>query len=133
MALTTDPKIIEKLFHDFFDVVFANGDLNIGFRKLNKKVEIVYRKPEMNFVLDCTIDEVCFIPDADDSHKPDVTIIMDWETAHKFWMGTLDTISALFDQRILIKGDAAALLDLRPLFKKTSDIYKQIALKHLDT
>ena len=132
MALTTNPEIIEKLFNDFFDIVFSSDDLNKGFRKLNKKVEIVYRKPEMKFILDCSIDEVCFIPNADDSLKPDVTIIMDWETAHKFWMGTLDIMSALIDQRIKIKGDAASLLDLKPLFKETSDIYKQIVPKHLD-
>ncbi len=133
MALINDPEIIEKLFNDFFDTVFANDDLNKGFRKLNKKIEIVYRKPDVKFLLDCSSDEVCFIPNADGTLKPDVSIIMDWETAHKFWMGSLDTLSALFDQRIKIKGDAAALLDLKPLFKETSKIYKQIVSKHLES
>lgn len=133
MALTSDPEIIQNLFKDFFDAVFANDNLNRGFRGLNKVIEIVYRKPEMSFVLECHTDEARFLPGMDGSHKSDITIMMDWATAHKFWMGDLDTISALFDQRIRIKGDAAALLDLKPLFKETSAIYKQVVSKHFDS
>ncbi len=133
MALTSNPEIIQKLFQDFFDAVFANDNLNKGFRGLDKVIEIVYMKPEMSFVLECRTDEARFLPGVDGTFKPDVTIIMDWETAHKFWMGDLDTISALFNQRIRIKGDAAALLDLKPLFKETSTIYKQVVAKHFDS
>jgi len=133
MPLTSDPEIIQNLFQDFFNAVFANDSLNKGFRSLDKVIEIAYRKPEMSFILECRTDEARFLPGTDGTYKPDVTIMMDWETAHKFWMGDLDTISALFDQRIRIKGDAAALLDLKPLFKETSAIYKQVVLKHFDS
>ncbi|MFH1514124.1 MAG: SCP2 sterol-binding domain-containing protein [bacterium] len=130
MVLTNDPAKIKNLFGDFFDDIIAVERLNNGFQNLDKVIGISYSNPEIKFLLECRKDKVKFIPDGDGTFKPDVTIIMNWETAHKFWMGELDTISALFDQRIKVKGDAASLLVLKPLFDETSEIYKRVFLKH---
>ena len=129
MTPTNDPARIEELFKKFFEDIFSHDHLKKGFLSLNKQIELSYRNPETNFLIECREDPPRFIPHVDGSLKPDITIMMDWETAHAFWMGNLDTISALFSQRIKVFGDAAALLDLKPLFKETSTIYKQTVSK----
>ena len=131
MPITRDTEVIGELFEDFFNNIFANDKLNNGFRKLDKVIEIVYRNPEMSFIINCRPGELSFDPDADGSCKPDVTIKMDWETAHQFWLGDLDILSAFFDQRIIVSGDAASLLDLKPLFKEASAIYKVVSSRHI--
>ena len=130
MTLTNDPAKIKKLFGDFFNDIIAVEHLNNGFQNLDKVIGISYTNPEIEFMFECRKGNVKFISEVDGSCKPDVTIYMNWETAHKFWMGELDTISALFDQRIKVKGDAASLLMLKPLFDETSEIYKSVFLKH---
>lgn len=128
MAPTNDPAKILNLFGEFFDDIIAVEHLNNGFQNLDKVIGISYSNPDIKFALECRKEKVKFVPDGD--YESDVTIIMNWETAHKFWMGELDIISALFEQRIKIKGDAASLLALKPLFDETSEIYKRVYLKH---
>jgi putative sterol carrier protein len=126
MALTRNTEVIQNVFKAFFEDVFTNERLKSGFENLNRIIEIVYNKPEMSFIIDCRKENVKFIPNTDGALKPDISIIMDWEIAHKFWMGNLDAVTALFTQQIRIKGDAAALLDLKPLFRETSEIYRKV-------
>ena len=126
MLLNNDPVKIRELFRLFFEDIFSHEHLKKGFANIDKVIEIVYRSPDMKFVIDCNKDSVRFLPDADGEYKPDVSIKMDWSTAHKFWMGDLDAITALFNQRITISGDAGALLDLKPMFRETSEIYKKV-------
>lgn len=126
MLLDNDPVKIRELFRLFFEDIFSHEHLKKGFGNIDKVIEIVYKSPDMKFVIDCNKGNVRFIPDADGEFKPDVTIKMDWSTAHNFWMGDLDPITALFSQRITVSGDAAALLDLKPLFRETSAIYKKV-------
>ena len=133
MPITKDTEKIEALFKAFFADIFSREHLQEGFSQLNKVIGINYRDPEMKFAIVCRADGARFIPNADGEYNPDVTITMDWETAHRFWMDDLDILSALLNQSITLKGDFVALYNLRPLFKETSDIYRKLASEHLDS
>jgi len=132
MPITKDVEKIEALFKAFFADVFSREHLQEGFAKLDKTIGINYRDPEIKFAIECRKDGARFIPNKDGEISPDVTITMDWETAHKFWMDDLDLLSALLSRTIILTGDFAALYNLRPLFKETSAIYQKLASEHLD-
>jgi putative sterol carrier protein len=132
MPITKDVEKIEALFKAFFNDIFSREHLQEGFAKLDKTIGITYRDPDMKFALVCRKNDAKFILNVDGEIQPDVTITMDWETAHKFWMDDLDLLSALLTRSIILTGDFTTLYNLRPLFKETSSIYQKLASEHLD-
>jgi len=129
MTLTKDKGKIEALFEAFFTDVFSRDHLQESFANLDKIIGINYRDPEMKFVIVCKPDGARLVLNADGEFKPDISITMDWETAHKFWMDDLDILSAVLNRKIILAGNIAELYNLKPLFKETSSIYQKLALE----
>jgi hypothetical protein len=132
MTLTKDKVKIEALFQAFFTDVFSRDHLHECFANLDKIISINYRDPEIKFVIVCKPDSTKFVPNADGEFNPDITITMDWETAHHFWMDDLDILSAVLNRKIVLGGNFADLYNLRPLFKETSSIYQKLAMEYCE-
>ena len=99
--------IIGKLFVD----IAADEELAPKFRKANTIVQYAYREPESTIT-------------GETEMEPEVTMAMEADTAHRFWLGQVNVTVALARGQIKAKGPVAKILKLVPLTKPIFPRYK---------
>ena len=104
---------IGKLFVDL-----ANDDeLAPKFRKANTIVRYDYREPESAITVRLQEGQPGDVDLGDSDMEPEVTMSMEADTAHKFWLGQVNVTVALARGQIKAKGPVAKILKLVPLTK----------------
>jgi putative sterol carrier protein len=126
MVPTEDPMVIQGIFQQLFDRLFALDEMKGKFQGINKVVKIKYDHPEVTMYLDFKDEasKVIFLPDGE--LDPAATLEMDWETAHKLWSGKLDLMPALLTERLRVAGEVEQLVSLRSMYREATAIYKEI-------
>ena len=126
MVPTKDPKIIEEIFQQLFDKLFADESMKQNLKGINKVVMIKYDSPEVVMFLNFGDGQgkVQFGPEG--SQTPHATLEMDWATAHQLWSGTLNLIPALMTERVRVAGEVEQLVQLKSMYGKSIEIYKEI-------
>jgi len=126
MVPTKDPKVIEEIFQQLFDKLFTDESMKQNLQGINKVVMIKYDSPEVVMFLNFGDGQgkVLFGPEG--SQTPHATLEMDWETAHKLWSGTLNLIPALMTERVRVAGEVEQLVQLKSMYGKSIEIYKEI-------
>ena len=126
MVPTQDPKVIQEIFQQLFDRLFDVEELKANLLGINKVVKIKYDKPEVTMYLDFKDEgsKVVFLPDG--GLDPAAVLEMDWETGHRLWSGNLDLIPALMTERVRVAGEVEQLVQLRSMYSKAIEIYKEI-------
>jgi hypothetical protein len=111
---------IGKLFQDL-----ANDDeLAPKFRKANTIVRYAYREPESTITVRLQEDQPGDVDFGDSEMEPEVTMSMEADTAHRFWLGEVNVTVALARGQIKAKGPVAKILKLVPLTKPIFPRYK---------
>lgn len=109
-------------------------DPNIGPKVLatGLVIKFVYHKPDAVIAIDCPGDRV--VQGEDESLEADVTMTMDAEVAHKFWLGKINLMVALTKRQITAKGPVAKIMKLLPIIKDSYAMYaahlKEIGMEH---
>lgn len=105
--------IVGKLFVDI-----ANDDeLAPRFRKANTIVRYEYRNPDSAITLRLQEGQPGDVDFGDSEMEPEVTMSMEADTAHGFWLGRVNVTVALARGQITAKGPVAKILKLVPLAK----------------
>jgi putative sterol carrier protein len=111
---------IGKLFVDI-----ANDDeLAPKFRKANTIVQYDYREPESKITVRLQEGQPGDVDFGDTDMEPEVTMSMEADTAHRFWLGGVNVTVALARGQIKAKGPVAKILKLVPLTKPLFPRYK---------
>jgi putative sterol carrier protein len=111
---------IGKLFVDI-----ANDDeLAPKFRKANTIVQYDYREPESKVTVRLQEGQPGDVDFGDTDMEPEVTMSMEADTAHRFWLGQVNVTVALARGQIKAKGPVAKILKLVPLTKPIFPRYK---------
>jgi hypothetical protein len=111
---------IGKLF-----VEIANDDeLAPKFRKANTIVRYEYANPDSVITVRLQEGQPGDVDFGDSDMEPEVTMSMDADTAHKFWLGEVNVTVALARGQIKAKGPVAKILKLVPLTKPIFPRYK---------
>jgi putative sterol carrier protein len=111
---------IGKLFVDI-----ANDDeLAPKFRKANTIVQYDYREPESKITVRLQEGQPGDVDFGDTDMEPEVTMSMEADTAHRFWLGEVNVTVALARGQIKAKGPVAKILKLVPLTKPLFPRYK---------
>jgi SCP-2 sterol transfer family protein len=111
---------IGKLF-----VEIANdGELAPKFRKANTIVRYEYANPDSVITVRLQEGQPGDVDFGDSEMEPEVTMSMDADTAHKFWLGEVNVTVALARGQIKAKGPVAKILKLVPLTKPIFPRYK---------
>jgi putative sterol carrier protein len=111
---------IGKLF-----VEIANDDeLAPKFRKANTIVRYEYANPDSVITVRLQEGQPGDVDFGDSEMEPEVTMSMDADTAHKFWLGEVNVTVALARGQIKAKGPVAKILKLVPLTKPIFPRYK---------
>jgi len=104
---------IGKLFQDLAD----DEELAPKFRKANTIVRYDFRNPDSVLTVRLQEGQPGDVDFGDSDMEPDVTMAMEADTAHKFWLGQVNVTVALARGQIKAKGPVAKILKLVPLTK----------------
>lgn len=109
-----------KLFQQLAD----DEELAPKFRQANTIVQYDYREPESTITVRLQEGEPGQVDFGETEMEPEVTMSMEADTAHKFWLGEVNVTVALARGQIKAKGPVAKILKLVPLTKPVFPRYK---------
>jgi putative sterol carrier protein len=112
---------IGKLFRDLKD----DEELAPQFRKANTIVQYRYREPESQITVKLIEGEDGQVDFGDTVLEPEVVMMMDADTAHRFWLGQVNVTVALARGQMKAKGPVAKILKLVPLVKPVFPRYRR--------
>ena len=113
---------IGKLFEDL-----ANDDeLGPKFRKADTIVQYRYRNPESQITVRVQDGKDGQVDLGDTTMEPEVVMMMDADTAHRFWLGKVNVTVALARGQMKAKGPVAKILKLVPLTKPVFPRYRKM-------
>jgi putative sterol carrier protein len=102
-----------KLFVD----IMADEELASKFEKANTIVRYQYREPESAITVRLQDGQPGDVDLGESQMEPEVTMSMEADTAHRFWLGKVNVTVALARGQITAKGPVAKILKLVPLAK----------------
>ena len=109
-----------KLFVD----LMADDELASKFRKANTIVRYQYSNPDSAITVRLQEEEPGDVDFGESSMEPEVTMSMEADTAHRFWLGEVNVTVALARGEIKADGPVAKILKLVPLAKPVFPRYK---------
>ncbi len=113
---------IGKLFQDL-----ANDDeLGPRFRKADTIVQYQYSNPDSQITVKMKDGEDGQVDFGTTSLDPEIVMVMEADTAHKFWLGKVNVTMALARGQMKAKGPVAKILKLVPLTKPIFPRYKEM-------
>jgi hypothetical protein len=104
---------VGKLFVD----IANDEELAPRFRKANTIVRYQYREPDSVITVRLQEGQPGDVDFGDSDMEPEVTMAMEADTAHRFWLGKVNVTVALARGQITAKGPVAKILKLVPLAK----------------
>jgi putative sterol carrier protein len=111
---------IGKLFQELAD----DEELAPKFRKANTIVLYDFREPDSKITVRLQEGQPGDVDFGESAMEPEVTMSMDADTAHKFWLGKVNVTVALARGQIKAKGPVAKILKLVPLTKPVFPRYQ---------
>jgi putative sterol carrier protein len=107
-----------------FTELMEDEELAGRFRKANTVVRYEYTNPEAAITVRLREDEPGDVELGESSIEPEVTMQMEADTAHRFWLGEVNVTTALARGQIKASGPVAKILKLVPLAKPVFPRYK---------
>ena len=113
---------IGRLFQD----LAKDDELWPKFRRADTIVQYQFRKPESQITVRMREGEDAQVDLGSTEMEPEVTMSMDADTAHRFWLGKVNVTVALARGQMKAKGPVAKILKLVPLVKPVFPRYKSM-------
>jgi len=101
-----------------------HAELAERFRKADTVLQHVYREPDATITQRLQEGEEAEVIFGETELEPEVTMSMEADTAHLFWLGRVNVTRALARGQIKASGSVAKILKLVPLTKPVYPIYK---------
>jgi putative sterol carrier protein len=108
----------------FVELMADGSELGETFKKANTIVRYEYADPESAITVRLQEGKPGDVDLGDSEMEPEVTMTMDADTAHRFWLGEVNVTVALARGQIKAKGPVAKILKLVPLAKPVFPRYK---------
>jgi putative sterol carrier protein len=120
---TSEQEVYDTLGKLFVDMV-ADEELFAKFRKANTIVQYRFHDPDSQITVRMKEDEEPQVDLGPTDLPPEVTMAMDADTAHRFWLGQVNVTVALARGQIKAKGPVAKVLRLVPLARPVFPRYE---------
>jgi SCP-2 sterol transfer family len=111
---------IGRLFQD----LMRDEELLPRFLNANTIVQYAFRDPESRITVKMLEGEEPQVDLGPTDLDPEVTMTMDADTAHRFWLGKVNVTVALARGQMKAKGPVAKILKLVPLVKPVYPRYR---------
>ncbi len=116
-------EVYDTIGEMFVDLVF-DDELGPKFRKANTIVRYEYSSPDSVITVRLQEDAPGEVDFGASEMEPEVTMTMEADTAHRFWLGEVNVTVALARGEIKAKGPVAKILKLVPLTKPAFPRYR---------
>jgi len=130
----SDSAMLYDVLVDFYERLKAHPEIGPSLSKTNLCVQFVYKNPAGTITVDATGDELRIIA-GDFDGKPEVTMTMDADFAHRFWLGKANLVTALTRRQVSAKGNVPKTIKLLPVLNPAFDLYPKFleekGLSHL--
>jgi putative sterol carrier protein len=120
---TSDQEVYDTLGKLFVDLM-EDDELMPKFRRSNTIVQYQFRDPESQITVRMKEDEEPKVDLGPTDMEPEVTMSMDADTAHRYWLGKVNVTVALARGQMKAKGPVAKILKLVPLTRPVFPRYK---------
>jgi SCP-2 sterol transfer family len=112
--------VLGKLFQD----LAVDEELAPKFREANTIVRYEYREPDSTITVRLQEGQPGDVDFGESDMEPEVTMSMEADTAHRFWLGEVNVTVALARGQIKATGPVAKILRLVPLTKPVFPRYR---------
>lgn len=119
-----DTEMLYSVLVDFYEHLKKHPEIGPALKKTNLCVQFVYKNPEGLITIDATGEELA-IHQGEFDGKPEVTMSMNADFAHKFWHGKANLVTALTRRQVVAKGNVPKTIKLLPILKPAYDLYPQ--------
>ena len=113
--------VLGKLLAD----IVTDDELGPRFRRANTIVRYEYSEPDSVITVRLQEGEPPDVDFGDSAMEAEVTMAMDADTAHRFWLGGVNVTVALTRGEIKARGPVAKILKLVPLAKPVFPRYRE--------
>lgn len=117
MAYFKDADEVYAVLGKLFQEIVADEELGPKFRRANTIVRYEYSEPESAITVRLQEGEPAEVDFGATEMEPEVTMTMEADTAHRFWLGHVNVTVALTRGQIKARGPVAKILKLVPLAK----------------
>src|SRR4051795_7310262 len=124
MALFTDAQDVYDTLGRLFVDIASDEELAPKFRKANTIVRYDYSEPDSVITVRLQEGQPGDVDFGESDMEPEVTMTMEADTAHRFWLGQVNVTVALARGQIKARGPVAKILRLVPLTKPVFPRYK---------
>jgi putative sterol carrier protein len=124
MPVFKDPQEVYDTIGRLFVELSADGELAAKFRKANTIVRYQYSEPDSVITVRLQEGQPGDVDFGESEMEPEVTMTMEADTAHRFWLGQVNVTVALARGEIKAQGPVAKILKLVPLAKPVFPRYK---------
>ena len=124
MAYFSDAQEVYDTIGKLMQDAATDDELAPKFRKANTIVRYEYRDPESAITVRLQEGQPGDVDFGASDMEPEVTMTMEADTAHRFWLGGVNVTVALARGQIKASGPVSKILKLVPLAKPLFPRYK---------
>ncbi len=124
MAYFKDAQDVYDTIGRLFQDIAADEELAPRFREANTIVQYRYREPDSVITVRIQEGQPGDVDFGETEMEPEVTMSMEADTAHRFWLGEVDVTAALARGQLKAEGPVAKILRLVPLTKPVPPRYR---------
>ena len=124
MAYFKDAQEVYETLGKLFQDLAEDEELAPKFRKANTIVRYEHSEPDSAITVRLQEGEPSDVDLGESEMEPEVTMTMEADTAHRFWLGQVNVTVALARGEIKATGPVAKILKLVPLAKPIFPRYK---------
>jgi putative sterol carrier protein len=115
-------RYIGRLFQELVD----DDELGPKFQKADTIVQYQYKNPDSQITVKMKDGEEGQVDFGPSEMQPEIVMVMDADTALKFWLGKVNVTMALAKGQMKAKGPVAKILKLVPLVKPVFPRYQKM-------
>ena len=124
MAYFKDAQEVYDVLGKLFQDLAVDEELAPKFREANTIVRYEYREPDSTITVRLQEGQPGDVDFGESDMEPEVTMSMEADTAHRFWLGEVNVTVALARGQIKATGPVAKILRLVPLTKPVFPRYR---------
>jgi putative sterol carrier protein len=121
-----DEQEVYQFIGRLFQELAEDDELGPRFRKADTIVQYKYSNPDSQITVKMKEGEEGQVDLGETSLEPEIVMTMEADTAHKFWLGSVNVTMALAKGQMKAKGPVAKILKLVPLVKPVFPRYREI-------
>jgi alcohol dehydrogenase len=127
-------KMLYEVLGDFYEILKKDPKIGPSIQNTDLSIQFQYKNPDAAITIDATGKTIKIIQ-GEFKGKPQVTMSMAADFAHKFWHGKVNLVTALTRRQVTAKGNVPKTLKLLPILKPAFELYPQYlkdkGLEHL--